>query len=343
MGHQAGAGQEADGAAIENTIGAGAQALDSRPLRMRLLLERSSIKKLLLMGCGYLGLIALTIWLVYEPVSASTNAWAWHPAAWLVPTVVLLAFLFETMDSAAGMGFGTALAPLLLAMGYDPLAVVPVLLISESATGFISAAGHHEFRNVRFSFKGGANDATRLMLLIAGVGTAAVVGSVVLTYLAISLPASFIKAYVAVLVLLMGGVSVVRRFAKRRTGNYRPRRMAGFAALAGVNKGIGGGGYGPVVTLGGIYSGVYEKSATAITSLAEALVSLAGIAAFFAISAMGVNLDLTLLPSALAGSALAAVAAPYMVRILPNRIFSYLIPVYACVVGVIVLARLLLG
>lgn len=331
---QTGNGPQIDGV-VGSAIGAAAQALDGLPLRNRLRLGLGTVRKLLLLGAGYLGLIALSVWLVHDPVAVPGDA-----SAWLIPAVVLLAFLFETMDSAAGMGFGTALAPLLLAMGYDPLAVVPVLLISEGVTGLISAAAHHEFRNVRFSLQGGANEATRLMLLIAGVGIVAIIGSVVLAYLAINLPDSIIKTYVALLVLLMGGVAIVRRFANRKTAAYRPRRMIAFAALAGFNKGIGGGGYGPVVTLGEIYSGVYEKSAAAITSLAEGLVSLAGIVAFFAISAVGVELDFALLPSILVGSALAAVASPYLVRILPNRIFSYLMPVYACAVGAIVMARL---
>lgn len=327
-----------ESAAQEETIGTSARELDDLPIRERLRLGPGSVKKLLLMSGGYLGLIVLTIWLVHEPGSARPAV-----SAWFIASVVALAFVFETMDSAAGMGFGTALAPLLLALGYDPLAVVPVLLVSEAITGFISAAMHHEFRNVRFSLKNGANEATRLMLLIAGVGVVAIVGSVVLAYLAVNLSEVVIKAYVAVLVLLMGCVAIVRRFASRKATAYRPRRMIAFAALAGINKGIGGGGYGPVITLGEIYSGVYEKSAAAITMLAEGLVSLAGIATFFAISAVGVELDFALLPSMLAGSALAAIVSPYLVRILPNRILGYVIPVYAMVVGVVVLVRLFLS
>lgn len=337
MAHPAREQQKPDGPAAKQVIGASARELDDRPVRDRLRLDPGSTGKLAWMIGGYLALIALSIWLIHEPTRGQPVA-----MTWFIPVVVVLAFAFETMDSAAGMGFGTALAPLLLAMGYDPLAVVPVLLISEAVTGFISAAVHHEFRNVRFSLKNGANEATRLMLLIAGVGVVSIIGSVVLTYLAIELSDLVIKTYVAVLVLVMGCVAIVRRFAHRKAA-YRPKRMIGFAALAGINKGIGGGGYGPVVTLGAIYSGVYEKSAAAITSLAEGVVSLAGIAAFFAISAVGVNLDFALLPSVLAGSALAAVISPYLVRILPNRIFSYVIPVYAAVVGVIVLVKLSLS
>lgn len=323
----------------DQTIGDDARTLDDLSLRQRLNPGRKSLQRLLLLAAGYVVLVAASVWLVDAPAHTAGSVSA---SGWLVPMVVLLAFVFQTMDSAAGMGFGTALAPLLLALGFDPLAVVPVLLIAQTAAGLVSAIIHHEFRNVRFSFKRGHNQATRLTLLLAGVGTIAVVASVVLAYLAIQVPDSAIKTYVALLVLVMGAAALIQRFARRGTPVYRPRRMLWFALIAGFNKGIGGGGYGPVVTLGQINSGVYEKSAAAITSLAESVVSLAGIAAFVAISTVGVELHFGLLPPLLAGSVLGAFVSPYLVRILPNRIFSVLIPIYAFGLGVIILANMYL-
>jgi uncharacterized membrane protein YfcA len=114
---------------------------------------------------------------------------------------------------------------------------------------------------------------------------------------------------------------------------YRPRRLVFFAALAGVNKGLGGGGYGPVITLGGVFSGIIEKSATSIAALAEGCVSIVGALAFLAIAAAGVRVDLTLLPSLWLGAFPAAVVAPYAVRVLPNRIWRYVVPVYAAAIA----------
>ena len=317
-------------------IGVAARDLDARPLSERVRLSRGTLLKLPVVAIGYAALVILTAWLVASPAETPT---LWRLSAAFVPLTLLLAFLFETLDAAAGMGFGTALAPLLFALGYDPLEVVPVLLLSESVTGLVSAAIHHEFRNVRFSFRGPKNEATKLMFLIAGVGVASILASVTLTYFALRLPQPIIKTYVALLVLLMGVAAIVRRF-RNQESVYRPKRMIAFAAWAGVNKGIGGGGYGPVVTLGQIYSGVYEKSAAAITSLAEGLVSIAGIIAFFALSAAGVDLDFRLLPSVIAGSVLAAILSPYLVRVLPNKILAYLIPGYASMLAVILIIEL---
>jgi uncharacterized protein len=259
---------------------------------------------------------------------------------YFVPAVVLLAFVFETMDSAAGMGFGTALGPLLLALGYGPLAVAPALLLSEALTGLTAGGMHNEFKNAEFAIAWPPNPATKLVGLIAGTGIVAITFSVILTYFALDLPSSVIKTYVALLVIVMGLAGLARQYFQP-AAKYRPKRMLIFAALAGFNKGIGGG-YGPVVTLGEMYSGVYEKSAAAITSMAEGLVSIAGIITFLAIEMAGANLNFVLIPSLLAGSLIAGITAPYMVRVVPNRIFRYIIPTYAFLVGIFAFTKLYL-
>jgi uncharacterized membrane protein YfcA len=124
---------------------------------------------------------------------------------------------------------------------------------------------------------------------------------------------------------------------------YRPRRLIVFATLAGVSKGLGGGGYGPLITLGAVFAGIIEKSATAIATLAEGCVSTFGALTFLAIGAAGVDIDLHLLPSLWVGAFPAAVIAPYAVRVLPNRIWKYLIPAYAVGIAAISLFKLYVG
>ncbi len=250
----------------------------------------------------------------------------------IVIAIVALAFIFEFMDSSAGMGFGTSLTPLLFIMGFNPLQVVPVVLASEAITGFVSGFFHHEFGNVKFSVQRPFNKATRLVLLIAVSGCFAIVLSVFLAYFAINLPKDFIKLYVAVLVLLMGVYGIIR-LKFRTSKKFRPKLLAGFACLAGFNKGIGGGGYGPVVTLGQIFSGVHEKSAVAIVSVAEAFVSVFGVLTFIFISSMGKVVDFSLLPSIFTGAFVAAILSPYIVRVFPTRWWRKIIPVYAFSLG----------
>ncbi len=258
----------------------------------------------------------------------------------LILIIILLAFLFESMDSMAGMGFGTALSPLLFLMGYTPLQVVPTILISEAITGAIDTIFDHEFKNVRYSFRP-LNDATKMALIMAFFGCLAIFASICLGYFAIKFPDTIIKTYVAILILFMGISGFIKiKLNKIKFSKKRPKMLIGFSALAGFNKGIGGGGYGPVITMGQIFSGVYEKSATAIVSFAESIVSIVGIFTFFLISFAGVMVDLVLLPSLFTGGFFAALIAPYLVRVLPNKIWKYFIPAYAFGIGIYLILQI---
>ncbi|MFW9827354.1 MAG: TSUP family transporter [Candidatus Thorarchaeota archaeon] len=257
--------------------------------------------------------------------------------------IILLAFLFESMDSMAGMGFGTALTPLLFILGYTPLQVVPTILIAEAITGFIDTVFDHEFKNVQYSFRP-LNDATKISLIMAFFGCIAIFSSILLSYFAIKFPSVVIKTYVAVLVIFMGLSGFIRlKLRKIQFSTAKPKMLIGFSALAGFNKGIGGGGYGPVITMGQIISGVYEKSATAIVSFAESIVSVVGIFTFFLISFAGVPVDLILLPSLFTGGFFAALSAPYLVRVIPNKIWKFFIPIYAIGIGVFSIIQIITG
>lgn len=259
----------------------------------------------------------------------------------LIPLVIILAFLFETMDSCAGMGFGTGLTPLLFLLGYEPLQVVPILLISEAITGFTAGFFHQEFENANFKIRKPFNKETKIMLNIAILGIFAIIVSVFLTYYSVKLEKVVIQTYVAILVIVMGIIAMFK--LKSKSSSYKPKLLTFFSALAGFNKGIGAGGYGPVVMLGQIFSGIYEKTATAIVSVSEGLVSIAGVGAFVLIpvfSNQPIEIDFYLLPSVFTGGFIAALISPYMVRVLPNKLWRIVIPVYALGIGLYVLLKL---
>lgn len=306
-------------------IGSEARRLDRRRTASeRSRLPRSTRRRLGLLAIVYaIGVVGIGLYASGEPSAKAMP---------IYPLVVAAAFAFELMDSASGMGFGTALAPSLFLLGFDPLQVTPALLASETVTGFIAGGIHHEFENVTYSFRP-LNDAAKTMLLLGGIGAIGTIGSVVLVYYALAVPRSFIELYVSALVLVMGLLGLIRARI-RPPIRFRSRRLLAFASLAGFNKGIGGGGFGPVVTLGLILSGVYEKSATAIATLSESIVSVVGVATFFVLTTQGVAVELTLLPSIFAGGFLAAVGAPYLVRIVPNQVWRYVIPLYAALIGI---------
>lgn len=276
-------------------------------------------------------LILLYLW---PAASRSTT----EDAAFFLPVIIVTAYFFQVTDSVAGMGFGTAMVPILVAFGYSPLAVVPMLLIVQSFSGLIAGWLHHEVGNVELSFRP-LNDAGSALLLIVATGSVASVVSIIVVYAAWSPPEKIIETYIGVLVIAMGGVAALARMSRRR-GTYRQNRLVGFAVLAGINKGIGSSGYGPLITLGGIYAGIGAKSAVSLTTLAEGLVSLCGAIAFVILMKRGMEIDLSLLPSVLSGSFLAAVTAPYVVRVFPQHIFRWMVPAYAVAVGVFLLLKI---
>ncbi|MBN2125179.1 MAG: sulfite exporter TauE/SafE family protein [Deltaproteobacteria bacterium] len=252
-----------------------------------------------------------------------TDNWTifWH--------VVALAMFFEFMDASAGMGFGTAITPLLLVIGFDPKQIVPAVMIQQGVAGLVGAFLHREFENVEWRLKP-MSETIKLWLIIAVVGCAAVAFSITAVYAWFKVAKVWIKLYVACLLLMMGVISL---YQARKDRPYRPGKMFGFAALAGFNKGIGGGGYGPVVTIGGLIAGVPVKSMLAVTAISEGTVSTFAILVWLALLSSGVTIDYILLPSMMLATMFSAVAAPYATRVFPEKMWKIVVPVYCCIVA----------
>ena len=84
-----------------------------------------------------------------------------------------------------------------------------------------------------------------------------------------------------IIVLAMGVITLA---TLRRRIRYRPINVVIVGLVAAFNKGLSGGGYGPLVTAGQVVSGMPAKHAVAITSIAEAFTCLVGLAAFLTLS-----------------------------------------------------------
>ena len=208
---------------------------------------------------AFLVLFLVSCWLAGNPFAATqrvdsavvkslgwTGTSQWAVFWW----VVLIAVVLEFLDASAGMGYGTAITPLLFVLGFDPIQIVPAVMIQQAIAGLLGAYLHREFGNVEWRVKP-MSETVRLSLIIAGTGVVAVAFSVTAVYGLLKVAKIWIGLYVALLLVGMGLISVV---SWKRRADYRPRRMAFFGALAAFNKGIGGGGYGPVVTVGGLLS-----------------------------------------------------------------------------------------
>ncbi len=266
------------------------------------------------------------------------HGWSGGSDSWgIVGSVLVLCILFEFLDSAAGMGYGTSFTPLLLLMGYDPMQIVPIIMIQQACAGLSSSWIHRELGNIEWKLKP-LSESVRLWLIIALTGSGAVVFSITSVYGLLKPAGVWIKLYVCLLLFAMGALSLISLGKDRE---YRPRRMAFFGALAGFNKGIGGGGYGPVVTIGGLLSGIPAKSMTALTALSEGTVCVVSIVTWFMMLGQGVTIDFVLLPTMILGSVISVLLAPYAVRVLPERLWKGVLPAYCLVIGALTLWKLL--
>jgi uncharacterized membrane protein YfcA len=290
------------------------------------------------------GLIALLIvflvscWLAGNPFDDTVRAVgsAYNKTHGLVGTnqwhiiwyVVALGLFFEFMDASAGMGFGTVMSPMLMALGFTPLQVVPAIMIQQATCGLVGTFLHREFENVEWKFSP-MSETIKLWLLIAGLGCVAVLFSITAVYAIFKVAKVWIKLYVTLLMLGMAFVAIYQ--AKTRGDKPRPYRfkqMGIFAFLAGFNKGIGGGGYGPVITIGGILSGIPVKAQLAVTAISEGTVSTFSIIVWFCMLAGGTKLDFIILPSMMLAAIGSAILAPFATRVFPEKFWTWVVPIY---------------
>lgn len=241
----------------------------------------------------------------------------------------LAAMFCEYIDSSLGMGYGTTLTPVLLLVGFEPLQIVPCVLLSEFITGLGAALMHHRDGNVNFVRDRKARGTAILLSLLSVVGTVAAVT------LALKVPKFWLKAIIGVIIVSVGVVTLTT--IKRRL-RYRRGHIIALGAVAAFNKGLSGGGYGPLVTAGQVVSGLPPKHAVAITSLAESFTCAVGLVAYMLIHG---SLDWTLAAPLTLGAVLSVPIATLTVRKLPEAAMRMGVGIVACALGIFTIVKLL--
>lgn len=223
----------------------------------------------------------------------------------LFVVLLLLSFFAEYIDSSLGMGYGTTLTPLLIIVGFPPLQVVVSILFSEFVSGITAGILHHKADNVNFIRDVGSR---KVMLLMAACS---ITGTLLAVVVALNLPKFYVSLYIGLMILAIG----VFLMLKRRTDyQFSWKRITGIGLIAAFNKGISGGGYGPLLTGGQILSGIKEKNAVAITSMAEGLVCLVGVMIYFI---SGTEFDWKLIMPLMLGALVSVPGAVLTVKIIP--------------------------
>jgi uncharacterized membrane protein YfcA len=239
--------------------------------------------------------------------------------------IALMAFFCEYIDSSLGMGYGTILSPVLIIMGFDPLVVVPAILFSQAMGGFIAAAFHHEFKNVDF---GTQTKDSRIVYIITVFG---IIATIIAVQIAVNIPKQVLKTYIGFLVLVMGLLLLTRR-----TFRFSWAKIVGIGVLSAFNKGLTGGGFGPVVTSGQIIAGHRHKAAIGITTLTEAPICITGFLLYMLTKGTA---NWRLITALTMGAALVAPLGAFTTRKIPVKNLKYILGGLIAILGIWILVK----
>jgi len=238
-----------------------------------------------------------------------------------------LAFVCEFIDSTLGMGYGTSLTPFLLLLGFEPLQVVLAVLLLEFVSVITAASFHHSVRNANFQAQSKDTKVALILSLLAIIGTVAAV------FLALKLPSYVLKIWIGSIVVFMGIFVLI-------TLNYKPNfswtKIGLLGTIASFNKGMSGGGYGPLVMGGQILSGIGIKNAVAITSLSEGLTCFVAVILYFFSKA---QVDWILAPWLMAGAVLSVPLSAYTLKRLTEKWAKIAVAAIMVILGLLTLLK----
>jgi len=270
-------------------------------------------------------------------------------------TIIIVAFFAEYIDSTLGMGYGTMLTPLLLIFGFNPLQVVPAVLLSELITGLLAGFTHHKAGNVNFkpkstniryiikrlkelgyseTFRRGVPIHLKIALVLAACS---IIGTIAAVFIAVNIPKFWLKLYIGLLVTVIG---LVILFTLNKNYKFSWKKIIGLGFIASFNKGMSGGGYGPVVTGGQLLSGVKGRNAVGITSLAEGLTCAVGVVAYLLTKSI---IDWKLAPYLIIGAVLSVPFSALTVKKIKTRTLAIIIGILTLILGTFTIIKTITG
>jgi uncharacterized membrane protein YfcA len=159
------------------------------------------------------------------------------------------------------------------------------------------------------------------------------VGVVAAVVVALNIPKTLLTYYIGGIVLLMGVLILV---TANRIMALSWRGILGVSFLASFNKGLSGGGYGPLVMGGQILSGVHPRNAVGITAFAEAVTCFVGFCTYLW---LGKTIDWGLVVLLLAFAVPAVPLAALTVGRVPPQRLKILVGIFIVLLGALAISR----
>lgn len=224
----------------------------------------------------------------------------------------------QLVDGALGMAYGVTSAGLLLGLGMPPVMASASVHYAETFTCGASGLSHLLAGNVR----------RRLFLALAVPGA---LGALLGVWLAVHLPASWLRVTLTPYLLGMGLFLLLR--GARRSGERTepPRGTPLLGAAAGFVDAFGGGGWSAFTATTLIARGLQPRTVIGSVHLAKCVVSLAASAGF--LLGIGAGHVVAVL-GLIAGGILAAPFGAYFIRRIPARAATVLAGLAVLALGI---------
>lgn len=177
---------------------------------------------------------------------------------------VLVGFIAQMIDGALGMAYGVSSNTFLLGLGIPPAAASASVHMAEVVTTGISGFSHWKLGNVDMKLV--------RRLLIPGV-----IGGLLGAYILTSLDGNIIKPYIALYLMVMGGIIIYKAFTmtpRKKPDEYHGPRISLLGLFGGFFDAIGGGGWGPVVTSTLVARGKHVRTTIGSVNFSEFFVTL---------------------------------------------------------------------
>lgn len=268
------------------------------------------------------------------------------PGLFIVTSVIAL--FCQYLSVSIGVGYGTIVTPLLLTIGFMPLQIVPVVLLSQLAGGIIGGIFHHRSGNITLDFRRDDRISEGRLLSLGSylpmprsvdskvifvLGVCGVIGVLIGVITAVSISMVALEAYIGVIVLGIGLTVILRRSKK---GKLSWKGLVVLGLLSAFNKGISGGGYVPLVTSGQIISGRETRSSVGSTTVAVAIVCVVGFISYLFFSR---EIDWILAAASAIGSIIAAPFAALTIKKTSTYRLKLVIGIATITLGILTLVK----
>lgn len=158
-------------------------------------------------------------------------------------------------------------------------------------------------------------------------------GVIAASFLGLKLPRHILSIYIGIMVLAIGLLVL-----SGLTWAFTWKKLVAIGMISAFNKGLSGGGYGPLVAGGQILIGVNGKAAVGITDFAEAPICITG---FLIWMLFGGPLHMNLLVPMCLGAAIAPLIGAWITYKIPTQKFRYCLGALLVVLGIFCLLRVL--